>query len=287
MLSLSDPGFLGGLGMYAEGGIVSVQEINGIVYRIHKFTSTSSFNVLHGTGEIDYLIAAGGGGGNNRQSGTGAGAGGGGAVFVSSMSVTPGSYSVSIGAGGAVNGYGTDSVFQGAPAQGGGGRGWAAGRLGGGSAGAGGWGDTQGGGGSGGPKASAGGQSGFNGGNGTGSVNGPGGSGGGARGHASGSSGGALFAAEWPNDGWNVVTGDNGTIGAGGIGYNTNALFAVNEGIGGGGRGGKYYASNVNWTSIWGGGVYNAPANRSGGGGAWPSGGGGGGSGVCYVRYRI
>lgn len=99
------------------GDIVSDVFINGRMYRIHQFTTvgTSTLTVLRG-GQFEYLIIGGGGGGGSRTFGTNVGAGGGGAggyrcsvpgeqsggltSAENPAVVTPGTYTVIVGAGG-------------------------------------------------------------------------------------------------------------------------------------------------------------------------------------------
>ena len=82
-------------------------------YTVHVFTSSGAFTVASGSGTIDYLCVAGGGGGGCRGGGGGAGGlrstvdqtGGSSAPASSDLEnavpVTPGPYTVTIGAGGA------------------------------------------------------------------------------------------------------------------------------------------------------------------------------------------
>ena len=87
----------------ASGG--SQTTANG--FTIHTFTSPDTFSVDSGEGEIEYLIIGGGGGG---VPGYGSGGGGAGAVRQSaSHPVTPGTYAVTIGPGGAANNAGSDT----------------------------------------------------------------------------------------------------------------------------------------------------------------------------------
>ena len=85
----------------ANGGNVSevLYEVNKrdrITYRIHRFTSSSTFSVITG-GTIEYLIVGGGGGGGG---GTGGGGGGGGGVRIGTMNVGAGEYDIIVGSGG-------------------------------------------------------------------------------------------------------------------------------------------------------------------------------------------
>lgn len=107
----------------ATGGTVTT--VGG--YTIHAFTSSGNF-VTSVDGQVEYLVVAGGGGGGG---GTGAGGGGGG-VIQGIISLTAGTYTVTIGGGGAGAGYvspyspgtnGQNSVFGTLTAFGGGGGG--------------------------------------------------------------------------------------------------------------------------------------------------------------------
>lgn len=89
--------FIPGSGFSATGGNVDgLSPGNGYIY--HTFTSLGTFTVNSGTKNIELLVVGGGGG----NTGSGAGAGAGGLVYASSFPVSPGSYTVTIGAGGAV-----------------------------------------------------------------------------------------------------------------------------------------------------------------------------------------
>lgn len=72
-------------------------------YVIHAFTSTGTFTALS-SGEIDILLVAGGGAGNS------AGGGAGGYVLATGVPVTAGTYTMTVGAGGASQyAYGSNS----------------------------------------------------------------------------------------------------------------------------------------------------------------------------------
>jgi hypothetical protein len=118
-------------GITATGGVISdyTDPRPGAVYRAHVFTSTGTFSVsaATGTGLVEYLVVAGGGGGAGDSTSGGGGAGGlrtnlSGNPYATStlfpVSTSPGSYTVTIGAGGAKGIYsnnngsaGVDSVF--------------------------------------------------------------------------------------------------------------------------------------------------------------------------------
>ena len=129
-------------GLTATGGVVSDYTDGSVVYRAHIFTSTGTFDVTAlGTGSptaesVEYLVVGGGGGSSF---------GGGGAGGVKSnhpdmpsprrgsafpVSTSPGSYTVTIGSGGAVKTAGVDSVFGSITASGGGYGGGVAGNTG-------------------------------------------------------------------------------------------------------------------------------------------------------------
>ena len=105
-------------GITATGGIISDYPSGGNVYRAHVFTSLGTFTVsaVTGTGLVEYLVVAGGGSGGPGNGGPSAAGGGGGAGGLLSnhpnipaplrgsafpVSTSPGSYTVTIGAGGA------------------------------------------------------------------------------------------------------------------------------------------------------------------------------------------
>lgn len=89
------------IGIEATGGTVS--NISG--YRVHTFTSTGTFTVVSGAGDIEYLVVAGGGGGG--KAGDGGGGGGAGGLLQGNVAVSSGSYTVTIGGGGA----GSTSIY--------------------------------------------------------------------------------------------------------------------------------------------------------------------------------
>ena len=96
----------------ATGGTITDITEGGITYRVHTFTSvgSSDFVVTRG-GQVEYLLVAGGGaGGNSRASLGGGGGGGGGGVLIGVVNVTPQTYGVTVGGGGAAPTANTDSV---------------------------------------------------------------------------------------------------------------------------------------------------------------------------------
>jgi prepilin-type N-terminal cleavage/methylation domain-containing protein len=89
----------------ATGGAIT--EVGG--YRIHAFIQAGTFTP-NGNGNIEVLVVAGGGGGaSGIYSEPGGGAGG--LIYNASYAVTAQGYSVTVGAGGAVNTNGENSVF--------------------------------------------------------------------------------------------------------------------------------------------------------------------------------
>ena len=289
-------------GIVAVGGdSVYDLDIEGTIYRVHVFTSTgnSTFNVSKG-GEVEYLIVAGGGGGGSKSlgtsGGTAAGAGGGaGGMITGTTTVTPQSYTITVGAGGTgggptanggtggVNGTnGGNSVALGITATGGGyGRGNGNGQ--GGSGGSGG------------------------GSNGTGTTGGTGISG---QGNDGGGAGHTTSGYPYPRAGGggagakggdaNSSTGDGGKGGDGLVSFitGTSAWYAGGgggaayvgvggqPGLGGGTKGGNPGEQNIN----------NPDATPNTGGGGGGQGGGSvnnngrasyGGSGIVVIRYPL
>ena len=90
--------FFDGTSWFGIGSIVAaggtITDTGG--YRIHTFTGSGTFTVTSG-GSIEVLVVAGGGGGG---AWVGGGGGAGGLVYSGNLAVTPGAYSVVVGAGG-------------------------------------------------------------------------------------------------------------------------------------------------------------------------------------------
>ena len=90
-------------GHTATGGVISDYTDGSTIYRAHIFTSSGSFDVeTIGTidSQVDALVVAGGGGGGGQYHGGGGGAGGMRAVTAIPISTSPGSYTITVGAGG-------------------------------------------------------------------------------------------------------------------------------------------------------------------------------------------
>ena len=66
----------------ATGGTITEINDDGVNYRVHTFTSSGTFEVTSGSGEVEYLIVAGGGSGGE---GHGGGGGAGGSVCMCDM----------------------------------------------------------------------------------------------------------------------------------------------------------------------------------------------------------
>ena len=155
------PGGAGGDGIVIIRSRINNQEIaatggdSNYTYngkKIHKYTTTgsSTFVVDSGSGIVEYFVVAGGGSGGSDTEGDGGGGGAGG-VRSGLLAVSPGPYTVTVGAGGAAKGptgggnVGGNSVFSTITAHGGGGGGGATSPAVGGNGGSGGGGSGEGG----------------------------------------------------------------------------------------------------------------------------------------------
>ena len=290
-----------GIGQFAaSGGTVTSSGGDNI----HTFTSSGVFTVIAGTKAVTVLLVAGGGGGGNGSApndGNGGGGAGGVIYSISSVNVSPGTYTVTVGAGGAGGAVGANagtngqnSSFGGLTAIGGGGGGTETGTVGsGGSGGGASCSGTYGGVRAGGSGTAGQGNAGGGALNGAGPGGGGGGGGGagavGAQGAGSGSLGGAGGAGLQIN-----INGSNLFWGGGGGGSSWTQAGGAG-GSGGGGGGG----SRVSSGGSGGGTALNSGSNgsgSSGGAGGVNTGGGGGsgtaggaaalgGSGIVIIRY--
>lgn len=278
-----------GIGAFsATGGTVTTVGS----YTYHTFTSSGAFVVTSGAKSVEYLIVGGGGSCRAGAHATGGGGGGAGGLIDSSVTATPQTYSIVIGAGGAgASGAGNGSSGDNSTAFGqtaiGGGRGAAYSghsAASGGSGGGGGYGGSDNG-------AGTAGQ-GNAGGTGIGANSRVGGGGGGAGG-AGGNSSGSDSSAVAGNGGVGINWKSLGTFYAGGGGggaapWTEGGKTAGTGGSGGGGNGAR--SSSQVYTA-----GANGSANRGGGaGGSSVNGpdnstdyqaGASGGSGVVIVRY--
>ena len=264
--------------MIASGGNTDAQ-ISGTQFHNHVFTADGTLTVTQG-GLVEYLVIGGGGSGASSQNAAGGGGGAGG-YRTGFLQVPKGSYSITVGAGGATTATdatgndGAASVFHTITASGGGGGGFGGqvGRssqgLGNGSGGGGGY-------------DSAGGTSGDYGNNG-----GAGGASGGGHSHSSGGGGGSSGAGAaggthscgaGGSGTASSITGASVTRAGGGGGTGSGSAHACAGGSGGGGAGG---ASNTAGTA----GTVNTGSGGGGGGGTAATAGGAGGSGIVIIRY--
>jgi hypothetical protein len=91
----------------ASGGTVTYPTINGVLYKVHTFTTSGANTFIVSkidTGAtVDILLVGGGGAGGGTTTATysqGGGGGGGAVSYQTGVSITPQSYSLSVGAGG-------------------------------------------------------------------------------------------------------------------------------------------------------------------------------------------
>ena len=88
-------------GIGAVGGTINTYSLNGINYKVHIFTTDGTFIVTSG-GNMDVLVVGGGGRGVSYSVyQIGGGGGGGQVVYQTNISISNGSYSCVVGAGGA------------------------------------------------------------------------------------------------------------------------------------------------------------------------------------------
>jgi len=272
----------------ASGGTITTS--GGYTY--HTFTTSGTFSANR-TLNADVLIVAGGGGGGS-QAGGGGGAGG--IVYAESYSLTPSTYSVTVGSGGSgstspsVKGNnGSNSVFAALTSLsgGGGGSNSSSAGLAGGSGG--------GGSGTGGPVGAGGaalqtsgtGFTGYGNAGGQSSNSNPaygsGGGGGagaaGANGTSSAAGNGGIGLNTWSTWASVTSTGASGYYGGGG-GASYGQFTGYTLGVGGLGGGGNAANNNGNGSSG------SSNTGGGGGGGGYTNGlGGNGGSGVVIIRY--
>lgn len=257
----------------AMGGTVT--QADG--YTIHTFTSSGTFNV-YSTSNVEYLIVAGGGGGGSGSGGAGGGAGG--MLTGTYTSLPSGTYTITVGDGGAENTQGADSSFNSLTAIGGGyGPYQNQSPRSGGSGGSGGGGSGSGGGGTYSTGGSGTNGQGNNGGRGYLKDFQDGGGGGGGAGAVGGDASSNLGG----NGGDGLASSISGTStyyagGGGGSSY-TGALSSGGNGGGGAGGRGYFISGGVSRQN----GTAGTP-NTGGGGGGGLSGAAGG-SGIIIIRY--
>ena len=125
IISFKEPPFARAV---ATGGDMhQFRDANGVLWQVHVFLKSGTLTWTSGTAPVQVLLIGGGGSGGGRHAG---GGGGGGVVHLSSIALPPGTYAVTVGAGGAgvtgsgqVGKNGGDSSFLGQTAVGGGGGG--------------------------------------------------------------------------------------------------------------------------------------------------------------------
>ena len=98
----------------ATGGTIT----SSGAYTIHTFTTSGTFTPIV-SGNVEYLVVAGGGGGSSGATGAGGGGGGGG-FRTGTLAVTAQAYTVTVGTGGAIGTKGNDSSFSSITSTGGG-----------------------------------------------------------------------------------------------------------------------------------------------------------------------
>lgn len=261
----------------AQGG--NIVTTDG-TYVYHTFTSSGSFIPSQAL-TVDYLVVAGGGGGGGLQGGGGGAGGYRTSIGGSTLSLTPKTYPVTVGAGGAGSAAalgvkGSDSIFSSITSTGGGyGSIDASGGTGGSGGGAGG---AQTGGAGNTPSTSP--SQGNNGGNGNGSG-GIYGAGGGGGASAVGGTGTTSVAGNGGNGTVNSISGTSVTYAGGGAGGAYQASTFATGGTGGGGNAGANGGNNPGNPGT---------VNTGGGGGgghyqSGPAAGGAGGSGIVIIRY--
>ena len=87
-------------GVSAVGGTINTYSLNGINYKIHIFTTSGTF-IVTSSGNIDVLVVGGGGAGVSYSLyQIGGGGGGGQVIYQTNVSISNGSYSCVVGAGG-------------------------------------------------------------------------------------------------------------------------------------------------------------------------------------------
>lgn len=283
--------------MSATGGAITTQTINGIIHRVHTFTSGTGSFVVSDPGNIgntEILVVAGGGGGGWD---VGGGGGGGGVCVAKNYQLSAGTYSVSVGNGGAganvnTNGLragntGANSSFGTIVAQGGGGGGGWRSQLGKAGGSGGGtdsersdwWNSTQG-------QAFGYAGLGYNGGRGAGNTSPS------ANEYAGASGGGGAYGAG--GDGYNSNFGANSQYYAyGGAGYPSNITGTTvyyGTGAPGSSDGGSHRGAAATGGAAYQQSGFTNTGGGGGGGGAGgstPNVGGTGGSGVVIIRYPL
>jgi hypothetical protein len=115
----SKSGVIGGDSFSATGGTITTPSHNSVDYKVHVFTTSSTFIVTGATKIVDICIVAGGGGGGQGGSRYGGGGGAGGYIC-ESFSISAGTYPVIVAGTVAGGTLGADSSLGDIRARGGG-----------------------------------------------------------------------------------------------------------------------------------------------------------------------
>ena len=91
----------GKIGTFNATGGTTSEPGNGYKYHFFTSSSTPGFEALQGEETVEYLIIGGGGGGGSTPDFSGCGGGGAGGFLTGSVLVSPGTYPIVVGAGGA------------------------------------------------------------------------------------------------------------------------------------------------------------------------------------------
>jgi hypothetical protein len=249
----------------ASGGLITTYSN----FRVHSFTGTSNFTLTGNSISADYLVVAGGGSGGSSGDQTGGAGGGAGGYRTGTFTLTPNSYTATIGSGANANGGGRISGNKGASSS----------FIGGSTN------ISSTGGGFGAASQGAGGVGGSGGGSQTGNAGALGNEGGYTpiEGYAGGSGAGST-TGNWGGGGGGAGGAGQGTgSGTGGVGASNSIRAGGAVTYSTGGQGGRGNAGGAN-------GAVGSANTGNGGGGANGSGnsaGGAGGSGIIVIRYAI
>ena len=284
-------GQAGPVRLKGSGGTITEINISGTFYEVHSYTATGSatFTPPSGAPNVEYLVVAGGGGGGNSSDRTGGGGGAGGVLSSSSFGVTVQGYPVTVGAGGAANTAGSNSIFTIFTAVGGG-RGGQSGSLAtSGGSGGGGYHNVADVGGSGTPGQGTAGGKGYDAADGTNGSFAAGGGGGQSQAGANGvNTSGKNSNAGKGGDGFTSLISGTSTVyaGGGGGGFQHLGTSSGNAGAGGTGGGGAGGSGTGSASQSGTAGTANRGGGGGGAGGSAGGAGGIGGSGIVIIRYK-
>jgi hypothetical protein len=97
----------------ASGGTIGTFTSGSDTYQYHTFTNSGTFTVITGFTNTAQVLVVGGGAGSPYGGYYNNGGGGGGANYSQSVSLVSGSYTITVGNGGAINSNGNSSEFSG------------------------------------------------------------------------------------------------------------------------------------------------------------------------------